>query len=1076
MSATTRGELIWRDLERQLQEAETAVEAPKEGMGESGREAREGVWASLKETANVSNYRPAQAQGVVYRRLESQREGAHYMLNNPQAGTYLKLDERDFYIWSLMDGTRSIKQLVVAYFSEFGSIAFGRITDLVTQLRAARFLADPPVDVYAEVHRQCSKGTPGYWAEAVWRTFLQKEMAFNGTDAILTAMYRYGVWVFFSRPALLLYPVVAIVGLALFIYTVQAGTYPLFHTGGKWYWGVLTFIVANIITVAVHESAHAFTAKHFGRRVRRGGLLIYFGSPAFFVDTMDIWMEPKKARIAVSAAGPYSGLLLGSLCMFIIAGTGFSDAALNSLIFKVAIWAFVFGALTNLNPLLEWDGYFILMDWLEIPMLRKRSLDFVKRNLLNKIITRASFSREERVFAVFGVLALVYTVVMIVVGLFFWQSRVSSVLEYAGGWVFWLLIGLIAVVVGIPLALVIVVMGYRAAKRARLWAYQRLFMGRPGNQMMAMIIAAAVVAIPALFLGARASGLYAAVAGSLTIAFGLLSSVLAVSWYSGSRLGWFFLALPWLVGLLLVAQALGPFDGPVSTPARALGASAKIALLLALAFHYPTLLSFTRTVLQGGWAFLAVGCGLLAVEAIVTLLTPESEAGYLHVLALLGYGAIGAGLFRLHHMLRSLRLERPGGVGAEALSDAERLSAAVRFLVEGALEQFSQIHGRRALRALEEQFNASPGTRSGWGFSIRNGRVADASQGSLMGRSQAYVAALSHLSFVLSRAAGRRFLEKQAQGLYRLMPWEEREVGDEYLFSHLDWMAGVRRAFATSRSGHLTLLRSAPLFAGLGDEELRAVSDHLRQETHPKGRDIIRQGDPGSEFYIIESGTVEVWVRHEDGSETLEAELGRGDYFGERALLADAPRAATCRCKTRVRVLSLDREVFDDLVARRFRVAADLDEAVERAGLLAGMPLFSEVSASQVKLIASKLVAGSYPAGTTIIRQGDIGDKFYVVKSGIVEVRRRVEGTGEETTVGRLGQGEYFGEIALLMNVPRTASVVAATQVELLSLDAASFDEMVKDYLQSSHGLEQVSTRRMTQLRRAETLGYRAAP
>ena len=393
MSTATPGDLIWEDLDRQIQEEETGQTA---------------LWTRLNETVNISNYRPAQVQGVVYRRLESQREGTHYMLNNPNAGTYLKLDEKDFYVWSLMDGTRTIKQLVVAYFSKFGSIAFGLITDLAAQLRAASFLTDPPADVYAEVTRQCQKGTARHWGERIWRAFLQKEMAIGGVDGILTTLYHRIFFVFFSKPALLLYPPTFVAGLVLFFYTVQAGTYPLFHTGGKWYWGVLSFVVANIIVMIVHEAAHAFTTKRYGRRVRRGGLLIYFGSPAFFVDTMDMWMEPKKSRIAVSGAGPYSGLLVGSICMFIIAGTGFSDMFLNSLIFKVAIWAFVFGALTNLNPLLEWDGYFMLMDWLKLPMLRKRSMNFVRRNLLSKIVGRASFNREEKIFAVFGVLALVY--------------------------------------------------------------------------------------------------------------------------------------------------------------------------------------------------------------------------------------------------------------------------------------------------------------------------------------------------------------------------------------------------------------------------------------------------------------------------------------------------------------------------------------------------------------------------------------------------------------------------------------------------------------------------------------------
>ena len=201
----------------------------------------------------------------------------------------------------------------------------------------------------------------------MWKTFLQKEMAFNGLDGILGTMYKRVFWVFYSKPALMLYPFAAAGGVSLFIYTVAKAKYPLLETGGNVFLGVLTFLVANMIMVVVHESAHALTTKHFNRRLRLGGVLIYFGSPAFFVDTTDIWMEPKKARMAVSWAGPYSSLLLGSLCMFIIAGTGFADATMNELIFKMAMWAFLFGALTNLNPLLEWDGYFTLMDWLGAP-------------------------------------------------------------------------------------------------------------------------------------------------------------------------------------------------------------------------------------------------------------------------------------------------------------------------------------------------------------------------------------------------------------------------------------------------------------------------------------------------------------------------------------------------------------------------------------------------------------------------------------------------------------------------------------------------------------------------------------
>ena len=233
----------------------------------------------------------------------------------------------------------------------------------------------------------------------------------------------------------------------------------------------------------------------------------------------------------------------------------------------------------------------------------------------------------------------------------------------------------------------------------------------------------------------------------------------------------------------------------------------------------------------------------------------------------------------------------------------------------------------------------------------------------MLERSQRYAAALSHLFSVNAELSGRRFVERQVQGLYRLMPWEQREIGDEHLFTRLDWMSGVRRDYNTTQSSHVNLLRYAPLFAGLSDDDLKAVSDRLRVETHAKDKDIIVQGEPGLKFYLIDAGTVDVWVRGDDGAEIMVLELGRGDYFGERALLNDEPRAATCRARTRVQVLSLEKEDFDTLVATRFQVAAEVYEAMERADLLGSMPLFSDVGASQIKLVAAKLVVESYPPG-----------------------------------------------------------------------------------------------------------------
>jgi putative peptide zinc metalloprotease protein len=134
-------------------------------------------------------------------------------------------------------------------------------------------------------------------------------------------------------------------------------------------------------------------------------------------------MAPKRARILVSLAGPFTTLLLGSL-LAVVAGL-FPSFAFNEVLFKAALIGYV-GAVMNVNPLLELDGYYALVDWLEIPMLRKRSLAFVREELPAKLFKGWSkFSREQRIFAVFGLLAAVWTVFALVMVVYLWDREIA---------------------------------------------------------------------------------------------------------------------------------------------------------------------------------------------------------------------------------------------------------------------------------------------------------------------------------------------------------------------------------------------------------------------------------------------------------------------------------------------------------------------------------------------------------------------------------------------------------------------------------------------------------------------------
>src|SRR5262249_37321485 len=250
-----------------------------------------------------------------------------------------------------------------------------------------------------------------------------------------SAIYRTFGWLFFTPIFLALWLLAALAGLGAFVALLLGyGSPPAVLNGGTMLIELLALWCALLLSFFLHESAHALAVKHYRRTLRAGGLMLYFGMPAFFVDTSDIWRSPRRARMLVSAAGPMSDLFVGGLAaLLILLRPG--DTLLNSVAYKLAFTCYI-ATLFNANPLLELDGDYILVDWLRLPDLRRRALEFVRGPLWRKIVrwptkderprtkddainfrpwslVLGPFSREERIFTAYGVLALLYSVVAI---------------------------------------------------------------------------------------------------------------------------------------------------------------------------------------------------------------------------------------------------------------------------------------------------------------------------------------------------------------------------------------------------------------------------------------------------------------------------------------------------------------------------------------------------------------------------------------------------------------------------------------------------------------------------------------
>jgi putative peptide zinc metalloprotease protein len=682
------------------------------------------VWEALGRALSPVEGRPRVAPGLESARYTT-RSGAEYVVvHNPAGRAYARLEPREFDLLPLMDGQHSVKELVVAYYQRYGVLALARVAGLVRLLSQQRLLVDAPVDAYAELGATL-RGGP--------RRASSSSLTTQRFDRVLGGAYRTWGHVFFTRRWLIAGLGLGFVGPLLVFVELARGRYVLYDIGGSLLLTIGLLVILSLLALAIHELGHGLAVKHAGRRVHEAGIRLYFGLPAAFVDTTDIWMAPPVQRILTAFAGPWTGLVLGGLCAI---GASLSPTGPVGAFLYTAAFVFLVDNLFNFNPLLELDGYYMLIDFVDRPLLRARSLAFVRGPLWLHMWRREALTSEERLLAIFGVGSVLYGVLTVVLAARAWQA--------------------------------------------------------------------------------------------------LLLPLIVSSWQSGQ-----------------IIQRLG-----------------------------------------AGVLVAAIGVPLLIT------------------------------------------------------------------------------------------------------------------------------------AFVLARRV-----------LWRMAYW-------------LAWLSG--RAAAHRYREALAALRAVPLWSELPDARLLEVARAMRAYNMPRGVEVVRQGEAGDRFFLVAHGAFEVQV---DGQQQIRLE--RGDYFGERALLHRAPRAATVMAIEPSRVLALDQAAFDSLLASDLVVRTRLETALAYRQEVAEMALFRDLSSAELDVLLARLLPLDAAAGETIIRQGDSGERFYVVRSGAVEVER------DGHPLARLGPGEAFGEIALLLDVPRTATVTAVEPTRLLALEAHDFRDLLAGYLGRADELQRLSYLRL---------------
>ena len=259
-------------------------------------------------------------------------------------------------------------------------------------------------------------------------------------------------------------------------------------------------------------------------------------------------------------------------------------------------------------------------------------------------------------------------------------------------------------------------------------------------------------------------------------------------------------------------------------------------------------------------------------------------------------------------------------------------------------------------------------------------------------------------------------------------------------------MARGTAASDVQRGSFVEAAPGIPFLSSLDEEALRSLSARLQHEVYRAGQLVMRQGDPGDRFCFVESGRCAVEMEEASGISHQVAEIGPGDFFGEVSLVQDVPRTATVRSLESVEILSLARDAFTELLAELDVTAEDVLTQVRNAAFVRNHRLFAGVPATRMADLLRRLGQRAVSAGDDVVSQGEGGQSLYLVREGTFGVHHTSD-EGVVRQVATLGVGEHFGEIALLGDGVRTATVRAACDGVVLEIPADLFrDVLMKDF------------------------------
>ena len=362
-------------------------------------------------------------------------DGPAYVVKEPISGSFFRLREAEHFIASQFDGQTSLEVIRERAEAKFGaSLSSDTLSTFVRTLSKARLLETAGADAADAAGRSEAGSARAGKAGAprggiVHGTALYLRFKLCDPDRLLARMaprldFLYTPWFFLISGALIL----------MALGTTIANRYELAEEiQGIARLAALPFIVIVLFAlVSVHEFAHGLTCNRFGGEVHEMGFMLLYFQPALYCNVSDAWLFPeKRQRLWVGFSGPYVELTLWAMATLLWRLTD-PQTIVHGVALVIAGGAGL-KTLLNFNPLLKFDGYYLVSDLLEVPNLRSKSFAYIGARL-RKLFGRPAerildvTQREKRIFLSYGLAAVLFSYstlvfAILIVGDYFIESR-----------------------------------------------------------------------------------------------------------------------------------------------------------------------------------------------------------------------------------------------------------------------------------------------------------------------------------------------------------------------------------------------------------------------------------------------------------------------------------------------------------------------------------------------------------------------------------------------------------------------------------------------------------------------------